>query len=252
MTPRYTEGAEETRYRVGFVAVSLRKETVMRNLATALAMLAVLTFASTVCAEVWTFAEKVPDPVRGLETWIFGVTGMNALQDIEVYGVHQVSVKTPLSFASSVFLDDLIDAGVPWEVIDVDTHFLFSRDDILVAAGAMRETNDGENPYDLDTYYGNLKYGFGTFGGDLAFAFKGDAVVHGVDLMQVVVPTGCGVVARATAVDVAAPGRPMVPIEWIIGIPEPGTIASLITGAACLVVARFRRRGTPVAASRGA
>ena len=212
----------------------------MRNLTVVLSLLAVLTIAAPARADVSIDARIVGWPAEGLEAWILGATGTNAFQDIVIHGpVHQgnaTSFGTPVPSIYGNF-----PFGIPQSVIDADTHFLFSQDDVLIGHGTMSETNDGSNVAGLYDYGGHVKYGLGTFGGDLAFAFKDGAVMNGVHLIQVVIPTGCSFYLTATAVDVAAPGRPMVPIEFTLGIPEPATVTLLVAGALCLVVARFRK-----------
>lgn len=221
------------------------KETLMRNMKMALVVLAVLAVASTSFAGPMLNATKVGDVGGGnLEAWLVSSTGTNALQDITIVDgiVYNASVKSGFSFPPTVYLEDLEAGGAPPDVVAVDTHFLFSRNDVLIGSGAGAETNDGSNSYTLDTYGGIVKYGKGTFTGAMAFAVKPDLdPLAGFDIMQVVIPKGAAYFVTAMAADPSLEGAPIGKVQTLVGVPEPGTIALLIAGALCLVVARFRK-----------
>jgi hypothetical protein len=218
------------------------KETLMRNMKMALVVLAVLAVASTSFAGPMMTATKIGTPAAGLEAWLISSTGTNALQDIMVDGaVHQSSVKSGFSYPATVYLENFGE-GTPEDVIATDTHFLFGAVDVLIGSGAGSETNAGGNPYTLPTYDGAVKYGMGTFSGGMAFAIKPELnPLAGFDIMQVVIAAGSMVPITAMAADPSVTGSPIGQVGCVAGVPEPGTIALLIAGALCLVVARFRK-----------
>ena len=224
-----------------------KKEQMMKNVTTVLALMAVLAMAGTTFADVGLFSGNHlgTDLGNGLnsytltvkeETTVFGffsITGgvhqANQISagfewDPDAGEMVEVAIITPTLFMPSM----------PPDLVTVDTHFLFAEDAGLGVGITKTEGNDKSDPAGeaADGYFCGIG-GFEMVGG---FTFA-SALVPGDDFMQIVIPSGVGIMFNYT-----------MPVEGVdvefsqfIGVPEPSTILMLIAGGLCLLAIRFRK-----------
>lgn len=220
------------------------KETLMRNMKMALVVLAVLAMAGTSFAGLEVSVVQQADPSPGYWSYLVSAGGVDTFVNINIDGTVVQANKF-----EETFLDPPAPAwaaiptvwgppAMPVSMKAMDTHFMFAKPS-LVLGNTGNETNNAYDNPDAPTSIipvaSSFYAGLGTFKSDAgsAFTFNGAPAV-GTPFMQIVIPAQTGVMLTGTT---NGGGR----IEQWVGVPEPGTIALLIAGALCLVVARFRK-----------
>ncbi|MCX7424623.1 MAG: PEP-CTERM sorting domain-containing protein [Planctomycetia bacterium] len=210
----------------------------MRNMKMALVVLAVLAMASTAFAGLVITVDAPTIPLAGYESYLVRASGADTFVNINIDGTVVQSNKfdelfdPPYGFAPipTVWLP-----GMPTLHKAMDTHMMMAKPSLTLGVTG-NETNDGyEDATPIIPSASSYWCGLGTFRSDAGSAFTFSAQLGANSpFMQVVIPAGTMVVLSGTTEGGGV-------IRQTLGVPEPGTIALLIAGALCLVVARFRK-----------
>ena len=221
-----------------------KKEQMMKNVTTVLALMAVLAMAGTTLADVGLSGNLPGDGTdlgNGLTSYTLTVNeetavfGFVSITD----GVHQSNLISPVwdpdvgamvdQVTPTVFLPSM-----PPTLVAVDTHFLFPDTAGLGVGITETEGNDKSDPAGVADY--GYFCGIGEFEMVGGFTFA-SALAPGADFMQIVLPTG-GLVMLDFTMPVEGAN---VDFSIPVGVPEPSTILMLIAGGLCLLAIRFRK-----------
>jgi len=210
----------------------------------ALALVAVLAMATVTMAAPTVSVDQGTDIGYGLTKYIVSGGGSNAFSDAyfeAIAGCDPAGPVYQMCYAGNPVAAGL-DSKYNEEVtacnatdLAFDTHWMFKTTDPgFLALNVTTESNAGGNPQSVPVTPGLTNPGWGNLGGPVGAGFSvspGVLLPEGTELMQVVIKTGSTVKLHY----MTNFGTDSVPMEQIIGVPEPGTIIMLVAGALCLL-----------------